>query len=157
MFVKMGRYTIKQYRKRINKLKKDLIKSGDNSAAIASRFMQLRAKYNAPRKTGALAAGITRHKRKNGEWTVQSKVPGSFPYNQFVNQMFSITINKGGHMSLYFKPNQTIIYGQAALTPSGKQVNWTAMVNPFWDRAVKTARDRFRSTFKKKVKTALRG
>jgi hypothetical protein len=83
----MGTYTnIKQYRAVWNKRAKAIHKAADKSSSQAATYMVLKAKAYAPKYTGATMSGIRRRKRKNGEWTVESWVPGPFKQNMWANQ-----------------------------------------------------------------------
>lgn len=72
------------FRKNIATREKNLIQAGIKSHREAARLMSLKAKKLAPKKSGALIANIkARYGKKTS--TVSSRVPGSFPYNAWVN------------------------------------------------------------------------
>jgi hypothetical protein len=76
---------LENYRKGIDTRIKSLRNAGIKSHRDAAHLMSLKAKRNAPRKSGALIAGIrTRYGKVNS--SVESTVPKDFPYNLWINQ-----------------------------------------------------------------------
>jgi len=76
---------LESYRKGIDTRITNLRDAGIKSHRDAAHLMSLKAKRNAPRKSGALSAGIrTRYGQVNS--SVESTVPKDFPYNLWINQ-----------------------------------------------------------------------
>lgn len=118
--------SIQQYRQVMDSRMKAMRKNGIKSASQAASYMMTYAKKLAPRHSGDTIRGISKRPRKEG-YVVVSEVPGRFKQNLFANQTSPYrTLHfraKGGKN--YYAPNQTVVYGGAALSRGGKQIKWT--------------------------------
>ena len=77
--------SIKSYRQAISRKITAIKKSGDKSSKESASYLQNQAKKLAPIHKGNLVKGIKKRKKKDGQWFVESRVPGNFPYHFWVN------------------------------------------------------------------------
>lgn len=154
----MGTYTLQGYRKELSNKIKRLRKSGDKSSFTASKYMVAQAKRLAPRKTGQTISGIRKRKRKSGQWTVESWVPGTFKQNMFANQTAPYRTLNYSEQSIqpFYAIPQKVVYGKGAISPSGNQIRWTGTPRFFHFAWLRT-RDYFRKVTNVNTKKALRG
>jgi len=138
----MGLYfEIPVYVKELQRRKTQIIDIARHSVTMAGQNMWANAYNNAPEKTGELKSGINVKQVNPNKVIVTSKVRKSFPYNLFVNRTEpyrTLDYRKYNH---YFKVPQKVTYGKHAVSPSGKDIVWTANATPFWDVAYDSTRD----------------
>lgn len=148
--------SLKEYRIAWNKRAKALKRSSIKSTKQAANLMVAEAKKRAPRSTGETISGIRKRKQKRG-YIAESWVPGRFKQNLFANRKAPYrTLNfRKGSNSKYYANNQKVRYGDNAITPSGKQIRWTA--KPFfWNRSAHVVKKKFIKFATNNTRKALR-
>jgi len=148
--------SVQSYRKSIRTRIRNLSKAADDSTAQATHFALLKGKQNAPQSSGKLAKSGRRFKRKKAQWSVLFGYKGDegFAIGPWTNQQFVITpkLPRGKAARLLKTPaGQSIRYGDGR---SG--INWSARVNPWWDKTVAATQRKFRKDAVKRIRFALR-
>lgn len=147
----------------IMKAKADAVKqSGKKSSLEAAKFMTFTAKRYAPHSTGDTINGI-RYRAKGKGYEVTSSVVGhkGFKQNLFANQTAPFrTIRYTRWNPVYAYP-QTVVYGQHAMSRSGKPIKWTARPRGqyqgrFWHWATLDTQTYFGKVARANLKDALR-
>jgi hypothetical protein len=137
-------------------------KAKNLSQRALARYTLLQAKLGAARHTGETMRGITIEPTKKG-WKCISTVSGNFKQNLFQNMTPPFdTLNfgvKGGANpntgDRYYASNQSVRYGEPALSWSGNYIKWTGKPR-FFDVAVLMARKRAKKQTSKIVSHALK-
>ena len=118
--------SVEAYKQSLNKRAQAVQKAGIKSASQAASRMVLEAKRLAPVYSGATIRGIKKRPKKEG-YVVTSTVPGAFKQNLFANQTAPYrTLHfgpRGG--GRVYGPNQTVVYGGAAMSRNGNQIRWS--------------------------------
>lgn len=144
---------IESYRKSIATRMKNLSKQANNAVARTSIFLMGRLKKTAPVKSGQLVKSVKRRKIKNGYSVLAGYSNEGFPVGRWVNQEFSVTPkNPRGRATRMLKTP----VGQAVFYSKNAPFNATAKEYPWFDKNVKAAQNKFRSSYKK-IRAALRG
>lgn len=160
----MPKYTLESWNRALDAKIRELKKVPGRSSMKASKFLLYNAKRNAPRgDTGKLRLGLRRREKKNGVWQVTSTVPGSFPYNFWVDQrkgfrtlkyknagaVIPPSRSRSGRHTRVIPPGGTAIYGSR---PAGWA--WTGEAG-FFTNAVKLTRRQFGKGVRQDTKKAL--
>lgn len=143
----MAQLSLTEYRKALGTRMRNLKKLSRREPLNAAKFMVLKAKQLAPRRSGDLIQGIKRRKIKNG-YQVSSKALSrntGFPYNKWVNRDVQI-MHRGKVRSTY------------GSTPAGW--NWTAKgqakTKGYFDYAIKLTSNEYSKNVLKKIKTIMK-
>lgn len=137
---------------------KAMNKAGIKTQYQAARLMMFTAKSLSPIFTGETINGIQTKKLVKG-YVCESKVSGKkgFKQNMFANQTAPFrTIrfkNKGG--SVFYGPNQNVVYGGNAYNWSGGPIKWSGTPQ-FFHIAYLRTREKYPSLLASNIKSALR-
>lgn len=121
----------------VGEFKRELAKSPKNMRK-AARWLAVdirdafisQARVLAPHRTGELKSSIYYKRHQRTGWVITSeKMRGGFPVSVFTDKRFPITIKR---WNPYFRINQTFRYGDSAVSPSGKPINWTGQRPVGW-------------------------
>ena len=116
---------IKELSVTLNKLPSKIKKGYFSSIQQTTKLGEGIAKSLAPIKRGVLREGIySRIFKDRAE--LRSGVSG-FPYNFWVNQTSPFEVLHFRRRNPFFKVPQDVVYGQSAVSPSGRNIVWTGM------------------------------
>ena len=114
--------------------------------------MWANARNFAPKGSLKLMRSIQTMERKDGSYVVAGYTNTlRRGVARWTNQEFAIT----GRFP-YYKNGSKVMYGQTAQSPNNKAINWTAMQNPWWDKAVQKTQRKYRKVIVRNVSKAFR-
>jgi len=143
-------FTLKQYRKEIQKKIRAIEKNANRSAFKASKFMELKAKIRAPRGMGETISGITSTKVGNKKYIVESRVPGKKGRGGvFYQNMWANVTGRFAAPRMRWNKFDNTKYGTGPASYTGTP--------GFFDIATLETRREFMKVMRRGMRNALRG
>ena len=139
--------SVKSYKTYLSKIKKNLVFESNELDKKTASKMRKTIKKLAPQNSGQTKQGIITRKFKKG-YRVISSVPGRFKQNLFANRTKPYRTLSFGKKNRFYKQGQTVTYGKAALSRSGKPIKFTG-TPAFFDVGVRSEVPKYRNQLKK--------
>lgn len=144
--------SIKQFKQKMRDRLRRMKMNSKAQEREAMVDMWANARNNAPLGSGKLKASIQTSERKNGSYVIAGySTTLRRGVARFTNQEFAIT----GRFP-YYKDGSKVVYGKNAQSPKGNAINWTAIQNPWWDKAVRQTQRKYRKVIVRNVSKAFR-